>query len=51
MTPLHWAVEKAHIPVIQALLKQAADVHCQNKVSVHQSLLNVKLYMFEKIVH
>lgn len=33
MTPLHWAVEKGQVAVIQALLKQSADVQCVNKVS------------------
>ncbi len=33
MTPLHWAVEKGHMNAIQLLIKQGADINCENKVS------------------
>lgn len=33
MTPLHWAVEKGHLHAIQLLIKQGADINCENKVS------------------
>lgn len=32
MTPLHWAVEKGHFPVIEVLIRQGADLSCMNKV-------------------
>ena len=32
MTPLHWAVERSHIQVIHILIKQGADINCENKV-------------------
>ena len=33
MTPLHWAVEKGHLGVIELLLVHSADINCENKVS------------------
>ena len=34
MTPLHWASEKGHKPVLETLIKHGADINCENKVSV-----------------
>ncbi len=33
MTPLHWAVERSHIQVIEILTQQGADINCENKVT------------------
>ena len=33
-TPLHYASEGGHLPVVQALLAAGADVTAQDKVSV-----------------
>lgn len=34
MTPLHWATEKGHAHVMEALIKHGADTTCENKVRV-----------------
>lgn len=31
MTPLHWAVERGHLPVIEVLLEHNADVNALSK--------------------
>ena len=31
MTPLHWAVERGHIPIIETLLRYGADVNLESK--------------------
>ena len=32
MTPLHWAVEKEHIEIVDFLIRNHADITCENKV-------------------
>lgn len=31
MTPLHWAVERGHIPIVETLLRFGADVNLESK--------------------
>lgn len=45
MTPLHWATEKGHAHVMEALIKHGADTTCENKVRVVEILK-----MLQKIV-
>ena len=33
MTPLHWATEKGHLPVVELLIKNGADINVDDKVS------------------
>ena len=32
MTPLHWAVEKEHLEIVEFLIGNNADISCENKV-------------------
>lgn len=54
MTPLHWATEKGHAHVMEALIKHGADTTCENKVqdgdcTGSEEILNIKL-CFSKLM-